>query len=326
MAVDFDYLILGAIFIVVLLLVEGAFYLVNDLTQGSQRRVNRRLKMLASGQDSEQVLNKLRRNVTYAGAGVLKAMARGSKPVAAFERLVAHSGVRLPINQLLMAMAAAGLMGCALGFVSGGLLGAAAGAMAGGLALPLLYLRLKRARRIKNFGNQLPDAIDIIVRSLRAGHPISTALGMVSEEMKDPIGTEVGVAIDEMTYGLDLREALDNMLARTGHGDLQFLVAAVNIQHGVGGNLSEVLAGLSRVIRERHRMLLKIKALSAEGRISALILSVLPFMVFGFISLTRPEYFNAVKDDPLYWLSMGIGISMATTGILIMYKMVNFRI
>jgi tight adherence protein B len=149
---------------------------------------------------------------------------------------------------------------------------------------------------------------------------------MVADEMKDPIGSEFGIAIDEMTYGLDLREALDNMLMRTGHGDLQFMVAAVNIQSGVGGNLAEILAGLSKVIRDRHRMILKIKALSAEGRISAFILSVLPFLVFGFIKLSRPEYFNAVKDDPLYMVFMATSGSMAFAGILIMYKMVKFRI
>jgi tight adherence protein B len=272
------------------------------------------------------VLNKLRRNATFSGAKMLKAMAEGWRPIATFERLVAHSGVHMPINQLLMGMAAAALLAFAVGFVMAGVLAALAAAVGCGLVLPLLTLRFKRSSRIKKFGNQLPDAIDIITRSLRAGHPIATALTMVAEEMKDPIGTEVGIAIDEMTYGLDLREALDNMLGRTGHGDLQFLVAAVNIQAGVGGNLAEVLAGLSRVIRERHRMVLKIKALSAEGRISALILSVLPFLVFGFISVTRPDYFNAVKDDPLYWMAMGIAASMATAGILTMYKMVNFRI
>jgi tight adherence protein B len=199
-------------------------------------------------------------------------------------------------------------------------------ALLAGFIAPLAVIKFKKNRRLKAFSAQLPDALDVIVRSLRAGHPISTALGMVADEMKDPIGSEFGLAIDEMTYGLDLREALDNMLGRTGHGDLQFMVAAVNIQSGVGGNLAEILAGLSKVIRDRHRMILKIKALSAEGRISALILSVLPFLVFGFIKLSRPEYFDSVKDDPLYMVFMTTSACMAFGGIAAMYKMVKFRI
>ena len=328
MAISFDYILLGAVFVIVLLMVEGLFYFINDLRGGSQRRVNRRLKMLGSGQDAETVLQKLRRAEGADGSAVnfLQSLIGTFQPVATFDRLIAHAGIRAPLGMVVLGMVVLGLIGAAVGLVMSTVVTAALLAVVCGVILPLTIIRMKKGRRLKAFGSQLPDALDIIVRSLRAGHPISTALSMVADEMKDPVGTEFGIAIDEMTYGLDLREALDNMLGRTGHGDLQFMVAAVNIQAGVGGNLAEILGGLSRVIRDRHRMILKVKALSAEGRISALILSVLPFMVFGFIKLSRPEYFDAVKDDPLYWVFMGTSAAMAFSGILIMVKMVKFRI
>jgi tight adherence protein B len=328
MAIGIEYIVLGAIFLIVILAVEGVFYFLAGGKGGAQRRVNRRLKMLASGDDAETVLQKLRRADDESGTAVnfLQSMLGGWRPVANFNRMITHAGIRMPLGQVVLGMMVLALVGAAMGLVMSTVVTAVIFAVLAGVVLPVAIIKYKKGRRLKAFSSQLPDALDIIVRSLRAGHPISAALGMVADEMKDPIGTEFGLAIDEMTYGLDLREALDNMLVRTGHGDLQFMVAAVNIQSGVGGNLSEILAGLSKVIRDRHRMILKIKALSAEGRISAIILSVLPFLVFGFIKLSRPEYFDAVKDDPLYMVFMVTSASMAFAGIMTMYKMVKFRI
>ncbi len=328
MSISFEYILLGAVFVIVLLMAEGLFYFIGELRGGSQRRVNRRLKMLGSGQDAETVLQKLRRAEDARGGAVnfLQSLIGTFRPVASFDRMITHAGIHAPLGMVLLGMVVLGLTGAALGLVMSTVVTAALLAAVFGVILPVFFIKMKKSRRLKAFSSQLPDALDIIVRSLRAGHPISTALAMVADEMKDPIGSEFGIAIDEMTYGLDLREALDNMLGRTGHGDLQFMVAAVNIQAGVGGNLAEILGGLSRVIRDRHRMLLKIKALTAEGRISAIILSVLPFLVFGFIKLSRPEYFDAVKDDPLYTTLIGTGAVMAFAGIFAMYKMVKFRI
>jgi tight adherence protein B len=326
MAIDPQYLILGAVFIVVLLLVEGLAYLASDLSGGSQRRVNRRLRMLQSGQDTQTVLQRLRRKSPGASLDALQRTSVMLGPLAWLDRLITHAGLSIPTSQMLVVMG--GLFG--VGFISGLLLvgpsSAIAVALGSGIAVPVIFLQFRKWRRLKKFGYQLPEGIDVIVRSLRAGHPISTAMGMVASEMSDPIGTEFGIAVDEMTYGLDLREALDNMLTRVGHPDLQFMVAAVNVQHAIGGNLAEILANLSKVIRDRFRMLLKIKALSAEGRISAVILSIMPFAVYGFISLTRPDYYGKVKDDPLYLTLIGTGATLAFIGVGIMYKMVRFRV
>ena len=154
-----------------------------------------------------------------------------------------------------------------------------------GIALPYLVLRFLRSRRQKAFGAQFPDALDMIVRSLRAGHPTPIALTMVAREMQDPIGSEFGIVVDEITYGADLETALRNLYVRIGQDDLPLFVTAVAIQGSTGGNLGEILENLSAVIRMRFKMRRKIRALAAEGRASALILSSLPIAMFLIIQI-----------------------------------------
>lgn len=320
-----DLLILGAVFIAVLLAVEAVYYSISAFGSGS-RRANRRLRMLDKSADPESVLNSLRRQTPTSFGDLLRRLMGGKGPMKALDDLITRSGLIVTTGQVLLIMAVLSLVGIAALTTMTNLALALLGGLSGGICLPVAFFMLKRHARVKKFGLQLPDAIDIIVRSLRAGHPVPVALGMVGEEMTDPIGTEIGLAVDEMTYGLDLREAMENVRHRVGHPDLNFLVAAVNVQASIGGNLADVLAGLSNVIRQRFRMYMKIKALSAEGRFSALILSVLPFGLYFVFQIVRPEYFATVKDDPLFFTLMMTGAGLAVGGILMMAKMVNLRV
>jgi tight adherence protein B len=192
--------------------------------------------------------------------------------------------------------------------------------------LPYLYLIYKKSARLKEFGEQLPDSLDLIVRSLRAGHPVSAALSLVAKEMPDPIGSEIGIVVDEMTYGLDLSEALRNLAARVPHEDLRFLVVTIQIQYMVGGNLAEVLGNLSQIIRDRYQMFAKIRAVTAEGRSSAILIGILPMVFAGFMILTNPQFFSNVIDDPLFWPMVGGGVALMLMGQFIIYKMVNFKV
>ena len=158
----------------------------------------------------------------------------------------------------------------AVSSTSGDLIEAVAAALVATLALPLAILVYLRKRRRQKFGEQFPEAIDIIVRSLRAGHPVPVAIGMVARELPDPVGTEFGIVADEITYGSDLETAMRNMLYRVGQEDLPLFVTSVAIQATTGGNLSQILDNLSKVIRERFKMRRKIKGLSAEGRAGAM--------------------------------------------------------
>ena len=183
-----------------------------------------------------------------------------------------------------------------------------------------------RGRRRKKFSAQFPDAIDIITRSLRAGHPVPVAIGMVGREMTDPIGSEFGMVTDEVTYGADLETAIRSLFYRVGSDDLPLFVTAVAIQGTTGGNLGEILENLSRVIRERFKMRRKIKALASEGRASALILSSLPFGIFGVIFFLVPDFYGSVWGEPLTKIGLLLAGCWMGVGNFIMYRMVNFKI
>jgi tight adherence protein B len=195
-----------------------------------------------------------------------------------------------------------------------------------GIAGMLFYLRTLKSSRKKRFAEGFPDALDIIVRSLRVGHPVSVSLSLAAQQIPDPIGSEFGIVVDEVTYGLELGEALANMSERVGVEDFQYFVVAISIQSETGGNLAEVLGSLAAVIRSRFRMFKKVQALAAEGKFSAQCLSVLPpaFGIFTFA--INPEYYLNVSSEPLFWKIGVLAITLQLVGIFAMYKMINFRV
>jgi tight adherence protein B len=182
-----------------------------------------------------------------------------------------------------------------------------------------------RNRRILRFTEQLPEVLDIIVRSLKAGHPLPISLALVASEMPDPAGTEFGIASDEVTYGLALPAAMQNLSLRVGDPDSMFLVMATSVQMQTGGNLSEILGRLSKLIRDRFKLRRKIRALSSEGRYSAVALTVLPIVLFSVISLTAPTYFGAVWDNQIFRIAMVAAGMMLLIGYIVMVRMVNFK-
>ncbi|ESY75782.1 type II secretion system protein F [Mesorhizobium sp. LNHC252B00] len=190
--------------------------------------------------------------------------------------------------------------------------------------LPFFVLRRARNKRIQKFAKQLPDALDMIVRSLRAGHPASVAISLVAREMPDPIGTEFGIVSDEITFGLSIENAARKLSQRVGFEGLQLLSVSLSIQAKTGGNLTEILSNLSSVLRERQKLRLKIKALSAEGRMSAWIISLFPVVMFLILQLIAPSYYGAVWNSPIVMPVFVIFGSLALFGVFIMYRMVNF--
>jgi tight adherence protein B len=238
-----------------------------------------------------------------------------------------QSGLTLGINKLLIVVAGATIGSFVFGMVvRGSLTEALVIALVLGIALPYLVLRMLRSRRQKKFAAQFPDALDMIVRSLRAGHPTPIALTMVAREMPDPVGSEFGIVVDEITYGADLETALRNLNVRVGQDDLPLFVTAVAIQGSTGGNLGEILANLSAVIRLRFKMRRKIRALAAEGRASALILSSLPFAIFIIMQIVAPNFYASVWDIPLTKQALFVAGAWMAMGNFIMYRLVNFKI
>ncbi len=192
------------------------------------------------------------------------------------------------------------------------------------VVFPLLWLRRARNKRIAKFEGQLPDALDMIVRSLRAGHPAPVAMALVAREMPDPIGTEFGIVSDEITFGLSVEQAVRKLSERVGFEGLHLLSVSLSIQSKTGGNLTEILAGLSKVLRERRKLRLKIRSLSAEGRLSAIMISLFPIVMFGVLALIAPSYYGDVWHNPIITPIFTIFGAWALLGDYIMYRMVNF--
>jgi tight adherence protein B len=321
MSLDIDplYFFYGLAALAAVLAVE-AFYLLFHDTQDYRTRVNRRLEIAKKETDREKVLVQLRRE---RGLG----KGDGAMPLAWFRRLVVQSGVKVqPLRSALMVVTV-GLVAFGGVYAWRKDLMLAAGAGFFGLTLvPFLFLLLKRRKRRNAFGEKFPDAIDVIVRSLRAGHPVPVAIVMVAREMPDPVGTEFGMVADEITYGADIETAMRAMMARVGQEDLPLFVTSISIQATTGGNLSQILDNLSKVIRERFKMRRKIKGLSAEGRAGAMILNIVPFAVFALVNVISPDFYGAIWHKPSTKYVLAGAMFWMFVGNMIMRRMVNFKI
>jgi tight adherence protein B len=188
----------------------------------------------------------------------------------------------------------------------------------------MLFLKWTREARIAKFEEQLPDALEIIVRSLRAGHPTQTAISLAARECPDPIGTEFGLAYDEMRHGLAITEALQNMSDRVGLLDLVYVEAAVAIHAQSGGSLAEIIGRLATLIRERFKLRQKVKALTSEGRASGIFLTVLPVCMAIAIHLINPSYYGDIYHDPLAHYAFYLSIGLLLAGQLYIRQLLKF--
>ena len=302
------------------LLVE-AIYLLCFSTASYRSSINRRLRLMKNQPDRQNVLVQLRRERGLTGGGGY------AMRILSLNRLVLQSGLTIGLSRIvLVALAAAVLVFFATWWMRDDLFEAGVVALLGAALLPYVGLVFLRARRQGKFGTQFPDAIDIIVRSLRAGHPVPVAISMVARELPDPVGTEFGIVADEITYGADLETAMRNLAYRVGQEDLPLFVTAVAIQGATGGNLSEILENLSAVIRERFKMRRKVKALASEGKFSALFLSGLPVAIFFLIRYVAPDFYGSVWKYDITKIGLAMAGAWMLMGNLVMYRMVNFRI
>ncbi len=322
MSLDFD-----PIYLIWLLVAASAglafeaVYLLGFSASSYRSQINRRLMLSKEQKDRENVLIALRRERGLTSGGNYRLN------FVAFNRLVLQSGLTIGFARLIIIIAVIST-GAFVGtfFFVNNVAQAALAASLSATALPYLVLHLLRSRRQKKFAAQFPDALDIIVRSLRAGHPVPIAINMVGREMPDPIGTEFGMVSDEIAYGSDLETAMRNLYYRIGSDDLPLFVTAVAIQGSTGGNLGEILENLSGVIRQRFKMRRKIRALASEGRASALILSALPIGLFIVVQVVAPNFYASVWHEHLTKVLLGCAAGWMLLGNLIMFKMVNFKI
>jgi len=298
-----------------------AVYLLGFSTASYRSNVNRRLKLSSNQPDREAILIQLRRERGLTKEGFFRF------GIAWFNRLMLESGMtRGGFTLVLIALVGSGGAFLAMMHFRGELAEAGVAGLVAGLAVPFAVLLVMRKRRHNKFAAQFPDAMDIIVRSLRAGHPVPVAVALVAQELPDPIGTEFGIAADEITYGADVETAMRNLYFRVGQEDLPLFVTAVSIQGSTGGNLSEILENLSSVIRERFKMRRKVKALAAEGKFSALFLSGLPVAIFFLLNLVAPDFYAVIWNQSLTKMGLALAATWMMLGNIVMFKMCNFRI
>lgn len=318
------------VFVAVVLVVQAASQLFQSFGDQNQR-VNRRLTLLASGMRHDEV---------YAALVRKPASPFGEDPDLdrLYERFATYcrqAGVENSPLRLLWIFAGVALATWVVGFFVLGR-GTAFGIALDGVVSLLgsvtiaalgawIWLSQKRAKRLKALEEQLPSALDIINRALRAGHPVVSAVQLASDEMGDPIGSEFGLIVDETTYGYEFRDALANFARRTGSPDARFFAVSVGIQSETGGNLAEVLEGLARVMRGRATLGKRVKALSSEGRISAIILTALPIFLVSFMMVTRPSFYTSKFADPIFWPSVGAILVLYALGWVIIHRIINFR-
>jgi tight adherence protein B len=311
------WVISAAVFVAVILGIQ-AIHLVFFRLRSTQKSINHRLALSKQLSGTALVLDALRRE---RGFGDFE-----NPILVRLNDLLMQTGLK--VNRPLLSLSIPGLtlffffcFGLTIGYSLAEFLLSVAVA----ISTVVLFLHATRARRMARFAEQLPDALDVIVRAVRAGHPFSAALGLVARELPDPIGTEFGMASDEIVFGLDVRTAIENLHRRTGQQDLLFFVIAINIQTQTGGGLGEILLRLSRMIRSRATFQLKVRALTAEGRLSAIFLSLMPFVLFGIITLISPGYFAEVRHHPVVVPALVLGLTLLLIANVILYRMVNVK-
>jgi len=314
------------IFIAALLLMEGLYFLWKAHRGPQARTLSRRMQALA-GKNVERPKVQLLKGKASSAIPAMERWLNAAPKLQGLGRFVLQADVqwsaaRLGLTSILLGMTAYFIV-ATLAF-QGVFVGMAVGlAMA---ALPWVWLVWRRSRRLARVQRQLPDALDFITRSLRSGVAFTSALAMAGEELPEPIAAEFRTAHDEITFGVSLQQALTNMSERLPITDIRYFVVSVLIQRESGGNLTEVLGNLSRLIRERYKLLSKIRILSADGRFSAAILVLAPFALGALMNFGNPEFMAPLWTDPI-----GVGILktlliLMLVGIFILSKIVKIRV
>jgi tight adherence protein B len=314
-------------FVAVVLLLEGLYGYWNATRSPEARKLEQRLHVLAAGASSQdgEAASLLKRRM-LSGVPALQRLMFAVPRLRALDRVVEQSGLRLTVSRLLALSLGAGIAVLILSLLTPLPLAADVCAAVAAAALPFVYVARCRIRRLLHIEHQLPDALDLICRALRAGHAFSAALQMVGEEMPEPLGREFGITHEEINYGISLQQALTNLATRIPCIDLRYFVIAVLIQRDSGGNLAEVLGNLSTLIRERFKLLEKVRVLATEGKMSAWILTLLPFAVAGVIHLVNPQFMRVLWTDPMGIRMVGAALTAMALGVLWMRRIIDIHV
>ena len=314
------------VFIAVLLLLEGGYLLWKTYKGPEARKIETRIRAISASLDKSQQTQLLKQRM-LSEVPILERFLLGISRAHRLDRFIQQSGLGWSVSKLLLSCAALGALALMLMLYAAhqsvplsGVVGAVFA------AVPFLYVSRRRSQRLRKFEAQLPDALDLITRALRSGHAFSSALQMVGDEMAEPVAGEFRIVHDEVNFGIELQQALTNLSVRVPSTDLRYFIVSVLIQRESGGNLTEVLGNLSRLIRARLKLMSKIRVLSSEGRLSAWILGIMPFALAGVMAIANPEFMTPLWNDPIGISIIKYMLILMVFGVLILRKIIKIRV
>jgi tight adherence protein B len=311
------------VFVSVLLLCGSVYLLWRSRRGVAAMRLQRRLNLVARTQEAQRSVRKHRQ---LSDVSVIARLLSGLSLANRTERMIGQSGLGWTVSTLALASASAGLLGLSLvlltaqpplfGLVMGGVLA----------SLPGLYMMWKRSKRLRKLERQLPEALDLITRAVRAGHALPLAIQLLSEEMPDPIAGEFRLVHEQVSFGVSLQHSLTALCERVPLTDMRYFVVSILIQRQSGGNLTEVLTNLSKLIRERLKLFARVRVLSSEGRMSAWTLAVLPFVLGALMYWANPEFMRPLWTDPMGISIIQTLLSMMVFGIIVLMRLTKIRV
>ena len=318
-------LVLVLVLVAVLLLLQAGYMLWRSYRGPAARRIEKRLYLLAAASDKTQQAQLLKERMLSDVPLLSRWLLRMPRLQVLDQRLV-QAGLDWTVSRLLLgcatlALACLALMWLVLAQPFG--LALFLALLAG--ALPLLFAVHLKAGRLDRLEKQLPDAIDLVVRALRAGHSFASALNMIGEEMAEPVAGEFRAVHDEISFGVSMQQALTNLSVRIPSTDLRYFVVAVLIQRDSGGNLTELLSNLSQLMRERLKLAAKVRVMSTEGRFSAWILGLMPFVLGSLMYWANPNFMTPLWTDPIGQSMLKYLLGMMFFGALIMRQVIKIR-
>ena len=322
MTISPTVIIYALIFGAILLLVEGMYLFAFGKSIKLGARLNRRLDLLEKGRSRADIIEKLRKESSQHSSSVM----------IPFYSLLAEKAEKgqiafspIALIGLMFAVGTIGFMALSM-FTSAPLAVRLGVGIAMGIGGVWFWVAGKAKKRLSMIEEQLPDAIDLIVRGLRVGHPFSHAMASAAKEIPEPLGTELGLIADEAAYGRDIGEAIMAFANRLDMQDLRFLAVAVTIQAQSGGNLAEILDGLSKVVRARFKLFRRVRAITAEAKWSGVFLSAFPIAAAIMISVIKPDYYDEVKETSMFIPAALVGVTFLIINVLYMRKMVNIQV
>ncbi|MFA9561846.1 MAG: type II secretion system F family protein [Nitrospirota bacterium] len=314
------------IFLSIILLVEGAYFCYHQYISPQSRTLKRRLRGGAArpqeGLDSLEILRQRKLSDLPWLNDILSTMSN----LGGLEKILQQANSQMPLGVFLLLSGVLGVVGMVVAAFMDYPLLVAGGVGLVCLMLPLMKIKMQRTARFKNFERQLPEALDLMARALRAGHAFSVGMKMVGDEFPDPIGPEFNRTVEEISFGIDTPEAMANLNNRVVSTDLKFFITALVVQRETGGNLAEIIEAISRLIRQRFELLGRVKALSAEGRLSGIVLFVMPFVMGGVLWWMNEDYMRLLIEDDLGLMMLGAAGLLMLFGAVIMKKMCDIKV